>query len=82
MSEYYEPWQPQIGQRVRVRLSPEAENYEHVQWMDGAVVIVSAYLPGSPQGRLGYPWRCFVNGFDFRFAAIELEPADYEPVDE
>jgi hypothetical protein len=39
VSDIYEPWKPAVGQRVRIRVSPECQA-DHT-WMDGVSGVVA-----------------------------------------
>jgi hypothetical protein len=85
MSDFYEPWQPLIGQRVRVRASSECPNYRYGGCADGVVGIVTDVAPyawlkrnGIEQPEHRFEVTFAGGGFD-RHCALELEPIDHAP---
>jgi hypothetical protein len=87
MSAVWEPWRPEIGQRVRVRISPECvlvdgdgTVFHHAEWHDGVTGVV--YRDDFPLGwpnRAGHRFAVKVDqpvGGRIAVAAIELEPVD------
>ena len=77
---YFEPWTPQVGDRVRIRLSGEGEYDDLARHLNGQEGTVSGCSWRCPQGRKGYPYSLIETGLFWWFAAIELEPiSDSEP---
>lgn len=75
---FWEPWRPQVGQRVRIRASSECPTQEISPLPDGATGVVSEIEPG----RAGHRYvvlldvRDAYRGSSPCCAAIELEPAE------
>jgi hypothetical protein len=82
VSDVWEPWRPEIGQRVRVRLSEECNLIGHAPAEDGAVGMhIEVGREGEPDCHiyavrfdppLTAPRRTIYATW---YAAIELEPA-------
>ena len=80
----YEPWTPQLGQRVKVVLSPECD-YCNVE-EDGRIgtVVTLGHLPGVDSYRIA-AHRVWVRFDDVQpldtgasnFAVVELEPCTH-----
>lgn len=88
-SEYWEPWQPTLGDRVRVQLNQECEFWAHKpeSWDDGGIGIVTRIVPLDRNAGHGYevtfekPWPFDPADPDHQvvsspYAAAELEPID------
>lgn len=91
MSEtgFWEPWAPQVGQRVVIRVTPECRQdwgdgpWEHPDWANGllgTIVRDERTLSGSTPARLGHPYVVDLDEIGpggtlgLFLAAIELEP--------
>jgi hypothetical protein len=78
-SEYYEPWSPEVGQRVRVRLNPECRHFENNQsdfeGRTGTVIAVLERGHRDPAHR----YRVVLDGDVWSYwvlAAVELEAVE------
>ena len=67
MSDFYEPWTPEVGQRVRVRISAECQVRPdpgsgadrsgvigHVEWEDGLTGVVMPHPVGEAMAAQGH----------------------------
>lgn len=95
VADVWEPWTPQIGQRVRVRSRPECyycrEYGEEEAGLAGTVFAIRPPCepndeqrgraePGAYAHRFWVKLDVQVDGCNFaHFAAIELEPVNAEP---
>ncbi len=78
MTEYWEPWSPEIGQRVTGRVSAECPGFH----MTLPGTIVQATVVGYDNSVSdGHPWLIQVDTRPFPqgAAAIELEPIEEAP---
>jgi hypothetical protein len=81
---FWEPWTPEVGRRVRVRISPECERHAKAfdRWFVPTVQGWFGTVTELPGGRLPNDPRGHVYWVDFGsrrpwggyFAAVELEP--------
>lgn len=77
--EYFEPWQPDVGQRVRIRLNPECRHFadEHVAF-DGRTGTIIGVLDRGHRDA-AHRFRVSLDGDAWSYwvlAAAELEPMD------
>jgi hypothetical protein len=74
--DFYEPWLPQVGQRVRVRLNPECRHFENNQTdFEGRVGTVIAVLERGHRDP-AHRYRIVLDGDVWSYwvlAAVELE---------
>lgn len=87
MSDVWEPWRPEVGQRVTVAISPECR-INHLEAPSGAVAVVRDVLRSNEDGghsyaieyedrSIGEPERYCVGEWtcaDDWLAATEMEP--------
>lgn len=93
MSDFWEPWQPKVGDRVRVRVSSECQQHPHsidVDTRDGVDGLTGTVMDTGRSRRPGHPYfvvldrpvpcRFNMSGFVHGAvcAAVELDPL--EPV--
>lgn len=78
-AEYFEPWQPREGQRVRVRLNPECRHFEDPQAsFEGRLGTVIAVLERGHRDP-AHRYRVVLDGDVWSYwvlAAVELEPVE------
>ncbi|MFN0070338.1 MAG: hypothetical protein ACKVVP_02465 [Chloroflexota bacterium] len=78
-SDYFEPWHPEEGQRVRVRLNPECRHFEDNQTsFEGRVGTVIAVLERGNRDP-AHRYRVVLDGDVWSYwvlAAVELELID------
>jgi hypothetical protein len=91
-TDIWEPWRPEIGQRVRVRISAECREdwgrgpEGHPSWADGltGIVVDKPYCVqnANPQALARHPYSVLLDEdgpggtYGLRMAAIELEPIE------
>lgn len=81
MADYWEPWTPEVGQRVRVRISPECDYCDiDEDGMTAVVELIDEIDPTLDYTLNAHRWWVILDvppdGYVHRrnYAAIELEP--------
>lgn len=83
VTDFWEPWQPKVGDRVRTNFSPEcpAQYLWHGNWAEGSGLvgtIMGSIGSACPEG---HPYRVHLEAEPYVIwaAACELEPLDPTP---
>jgi hypothetical protein len=79
MPDFYEPWAPDVGQRVRVHLNPECRHFDGNQsTFEGRVGTVTGVLEQG-NAEPAHRFRVTLDGDSWSYwvlAAVELEPIE------